>query len=128
MWQFGVADVDLDGQENVVLGGDRVLTVLDNRLQEQKSIQEDGTVHLVKDLFSDGFCEIVTVNKRGKMRIYDYTLELLATVQLASEGRVRMLAGDLNLNGRTELIAVTPGGMRAFELSEAARTAARADR
>ena len=105
-WLWAVGDVDTDGRQNVVVGGYSVLTILDDQLQEVRSINEDGFVQLVADLTGDGYCEIVTINVDNLLRVYDYELNLLDSIQLTGDVAITqgVIASDIDADGIVELI------------------------
>jgi len=113
-WMWSIADIDNDGYDNVIVGGHTVLTILNENLQEVRSIQEDGFVYLTCDLTGDGSTDIVTVNNSNLLRVYDYQLNLISSFQL--NGAVSMWRGiaasDCDNDEILELIVPTGTGLQ----------------
>ncbi|GAB6906643.1 exported hypothetical protein [Desulfosarcina cetonica] len=118
-WMWAIADTDKDGYDNVIVGGYAVLTILNENLQEVRSIQDDGFVYLACDLSGDGFVEIITVNNSGLLRAYDYKLNLLSSFQLnssASTGK-GIAASDWDNDGIIELLVPTNTSLQILSFS-----------
>lgn len=120
-WLWAVADVDNDGKQNVVVGGRSVLTILDERLQLVRSISEDGYVQLAADLTGNGYAEIVTLNSDNLLRVYDYELDLVDSIQLSGDARTNrgVIASDIDADGIVELIVQSSAGSHVVAFASA---------
>lgn len=111
VWTWAIADLDGDGTENVIVGGYSVLTVLDDRLREVRSINEDGSVELAADLTGNGYAEIVTINRANLLRVYNCRLELVDSLQLRGKPTSRqVVADDIDSDGIIEMIVPSSVG------------------
>jgi Tol biopolymer transport system component len=115
-WYGSVVDLDGDGKDEVVVGTDastdRRIHVLDETLQLQASAPIVGIVELVTDLNGDGAKEIVTSDSDGgTIRVYSASLALLDSYAVTTGSGPRVIASDINLDGRVELVVVNSSGL-----------------
>jgi len=110
-WSYAVADMTGNGMDEVVavssVGDSHMLYVLDTGLTELDSLAVDGRVQLVSDINGDGNNEIVLLSTSGTITVLDNNLTVLNTYELGTYGRV--IASDLDNNGKLELIGLTDG-------------------
>jgi pimeloyl-ACP methyl ester carboxylesterase len=113
-WSWAVGDIDKDGWDNVIVGGRSVLTVLNHRLQVIRSIADNGYVQIAVDLTGDGYAEIVTTTSDNLLRVYDYQLNLIDSIQLSgSTGHGYpglVMADDIDDDGIVELVVRSSTG------------------